>query len=69
MAVAMLAGGIPPELGDVLVAVDAVAVTVFFGMLYANEIAAATARLRKWFSPWLILARCRQWFATHKTSN
>jgi hypothetical protein len=69
MALGILPDGMPPELGDALIAIDAVALTVFFGMLYSAEIAAASGRLRKWLSPSLMLARWRQWLSTHKASH
>ena len=59
----------PPELGEVLVAIDAIALTVFFSMLYSVEISAVRRRLLKWLTPSLLLARCRQWLAAHKASH
>jgi hypothetical protein len=59
----------PAELGDALIAIDAIALMAFFGMIYSSEIAALSGRVRAWLSPSQVLARCRHWLATHKTSN
>ena len=69
MAFGTLPAGMPPELGDALIVIDAVALTAFFGMLYSAEIAAVLGRVLKWLSPSLFFARCRQWFAAHKASS
>ena len=59
----------PAELGDALIAIDAIALMAFFGMIYSSEIAAMSGRVRTWLSPSQIFARFRQWFSTHKTSG
>jgi hypothetical protein len=59
----------PTELGDALIAIDAIALMAFFGMIYSSEIAALPARLRAWLSRSQTLTRCRHWLATHKASN
>jgi hypothetical protein len=69
MAFGSLPAGMPTELGDALIAIDAVALVAFFGMIYSSEIAALSGRLRTWLSPSQIVARCRQWLAANKTSN
>ena len=69
MTLAVLTDGMPPELGEVLVAIDAIALTVFFSMLYSVEISAVWRRLLKWITPSLLLARCRQWLSAHKASH
>ncbi len=69
MELGVITGGMPPELGNVLMAIAAVALAIFFGMFYSVEIAAALGRFLKWLSPSQLLARCRRWFATHKASH
>ena len=69
MALGIITDGIPPELGNVLMAVAVIALLVFFSMLYSVEIAAASRRLPKWLSPSLLLARCRHWLSTHRASH
>ena len=69
MTLAVLTDGMPPELGEVLIAIDAIALTVFFGMLYSVEISAVWRRLAKWLTPSHLVARCRQWLAAHKASH
>ena len=68
MAFETLPAGMPAELGDALIALDAIALVAFFGMIYSAEIAALPGRLRTRLAKSQILARCRQWFAAHKTS-
>ena len=65
MSAGMLVSGMPTEFGDALIVIDAIALVVFFGMLYPNQIAAATARFLKLLSPSLLLARLRLWRSEH----
>ena len=69
MAFGTLPAGMPTELGDALIAIDVIALTVFFGMLYSAEITALSGRVRTRLNPSQIFARFRQWFSTHKTSG
>ena len=69
MAVGILTGGMPSELGDALIAIDVIALTAFFGMLYAREIAAATRRFMALASPSLLLSRFRLWRSAHKSPH
>lgn len=66
MSVLLLAGGLPPEFGDALIAIDVVALAIFFGMLYPTEIAAAARRVVSLLSPFTLLARLRLWRSANK---
>ena len=69
MAFGTLPSGMPAELGDALIAVDAIALAAFFSMLYSAEISALAGRLLKWLGLSQLLLRCRQWFSAHKASS
>ncbi len=62
----VLAGEITPEFGDALIVIDALALALFFGMIYAAKIAAGSGRILKLLSPALLALRFRLWRAAHK---
>ena len=66
MALVGLAGGIPTEFGNALIAIDTVALAIFFGMLYPTEIAAAARRVMSLLSPIALFARLRLWRSANK---
>jgi len=59
----------PTELGDALIAIDAIALLAFFAMIYSTEITALARRLRRWLVKSITFARFRHWFGTRKASN
>ena len=59
MATEFFAGEMPPELGEVLVAIDAIALVIFFAMLYSKQIGSAATRLTRFVNPSMLLSRFR----------
>ena len=66
MALVALADGLPPEFGNALIAIDVVALAIFFGMLYPTQIAAAARRVISLLSPIAIFTRLRLWRSANK---
>ena len=55
------------DFGDVLFIINGLALTTLFGILYLEEIIAATRRVLRVLNPLTIPARFRSWRAAHRT--
>jgi hypothetical protein len=65
MALGLLTGGMTPEFGNALIAVDATAFVMLFAMIFSARIAAWSKRAFKWINPALLATRFRLWRSAH----
>jgi len=66
MAIGVLPGVMTPELGDALIYIDAVALALFFVMIYSAKIAVGSSRVSKLLGLSLLAERFKMWRAAHK---
>jgi len=69
MPIGVLPGGVPVEFGDALIAIDAVMLTVFFAVIYYEEIAAACSRWLHRLSAHEVAARFKLCLSAHKAAE
>jgi len=64
-----LAGGISGDFADMLLIISGFAITLLVGVIYVEQIIAATSRLMKALNPLNVLARFRLWRSAHKVPH
>ena len=69
MLIGQLAGGISGDFADMLLIISGLGITLLFGVIYIEQIIAATNRLMKALNPLNVLARFRLWRSAHKVPH
>jgi hypothetical protein len=67
MIMGVLPGDLTAEFGDALIAIDGLALALFFMMIYSEEIFAGAIRALKRLGFWKLLSRIRHWRAEHNS--
>jgi hypothetical protein len=67
MIIGVLPGELTAEFGDALFFIDGVAITLFFMMIYSENITAVSNRVLKRLGYWKLISRIRRWRAKHKS--
>ena len=66
MAIGVLPGVMTPEFGDALIYIDAVAIALFFILIYSAKIAAGSSRVSRLLGLPLLAERFKLWRAAHR---
>ena len=66
MAIGVLPGVMTPEFGAALIYIDAVAIALFFILIYSAKIAAGSSRVSRLLGLPLLAERFKLWRAAHR---